>query len=524
MSEEKTLFGHPTGLYYLFFVELWERFSYYGMRALLVLYVVDTYFLDKPEGEREVLAFGIFGAYGALVYATPVLGGMIADKYIGYRKSIILGGLIMALGHFCMAFQEQSIFFIALGLLVVGNGFFKPNIAAMVGTLYGENDPRRDGGFTIFYMGVNAGAMIAPLICGWLGYEYGWHYGFGAAGVGMLLGLVLFVYGLKNNVLGERGHQPKEYVDAKVMGLRIDYFVYLVGFAIVPLFSFLIASNDMLVFDTWNLMGFILLFVLIAVLTLLIYRFTQVSTQEWHRLFVVLILAFFIMVFWSFFEQAGSSLTLFAKKNVNLLWINASQTNSINPFYIILLAVPFSSLWLYLSSKASNPITPIKSGLGIAQLGIGFLIFAYSANFVDPSGRVPFSFFLLGYLFMTTGELFISPIGLSKATELSPAKYVSFMVGLFYMSSSFAHYIAGGIAKLTAQTGEAGGVEPGFMGNVISYVTGFTNGTTDSSVEAIQSLAAYTSIFTQIGVISLGFAVIILILAPFIKKLMHGIH
>ena len=188
MGEEKKLFGHPVGLYYLFFVELWERFSYYGMRALLVLYVVDEFYQTLPKDDRKIIAFGIFGAYGALVYATPVLGGMIADKFIGYRKSIILGGIIMALGHFCMAFQEQWVFFFALGLLVVGNGFFKPNIASLVGTLYGENDPRRDGGFTIFYMGVNVGAMLSPLICGWLGHSYGWHYGFGAAGVGMLLG------------------------------------------------------------------------------------------------------------------------------------------------------------------------------------------------------------------------------------------------------------------------------------------------------------------------------------------------
>jgi len=523
MGKEKTLFGHPIGLYYLFFVELWERFSYYGMRALLVLYVVDEFYQTLPKDDRKIIAFGIFGAYGALVYATPVLGGMLADKFIGYRKSIIFGGIIMALGHFCMAFQEQWVFFLALGLLVVGNGFFKPNIASMVGTLYGENDPRRDGGFTIFYMGVNVGAMLSPLVCGWLGHTYGWHYGFSAAGVGMLLGLGLFWFGLQKDVLGDRGYQPKKYVDKKIAGLGFDKYIYILGFAVVPVFSLMIYNNNLQLFGQ-SLMSFVLLVVLAVVLGILLYRFTLVSKQEWHRLSVVAILTFFIMIFWSFFEQAGSSLTLFAEENVNLVFINAAQTNAINPFYIMLLAVPFSMMWIFLSKFKKNPITPVKSGLGLAQLGIGFLIFASSANYMDEMGQVPFFFLLLGYLFMTTGELFISPIGLSKATELSPAKYVAFMVGVFYMSSSFAHYIAGGIAKLTVSAGAQVVENPGIMEKIITMVTGFTNGTTDSAVSEIQQLAIYTSVFTQIGIIAIGIACITLILSPFIKKLMHGIH
>jgi len=472
LTNQKTLFGHPVGLFYLFFVELWERFSYYGMRALLVLYVVDEFYQTLPKDERKILALGIFGAYGALVYATPVLGGMIADKFIGYRKSIMLGGIIMTLGHFCMALQNEISFFIALGLLVVGNGFFKPNIASMVGTLYGEKDSRRDGGFTIFYMGVNVGAMLAPLVCGWLGYAYGWHLGFGAAGVGMLLGLLVFWFGLKKNVLGDRGTQPEQYREKKVVGLGVDKIIYILGFAVVPLFALMIFFNGEKVFGQ-NLMGFILLIILGTVLSIIFYRFTKITKVEWNRMAVIVVLTFFIMVFWSFFEQAGSSLVLFAEENVNLVLINAAQTNSINPFYIMLLAVPFSMMWLFLSKFGKNPLTPIKSGLGLIQLGIGFLIFALSAHYVDVSGQVPFFFLLLGYLFLTTGELFISPIGLSKATELSPAKYVAFMVGVFYMSSSFAHYIVGGIAKLTVMKPTTEYVEQsGFRTSFIENVTG----------------------------------------------------
>ena len=233
-QNEKNILGQPVGLFYLFFAELWERFSYYGMRALLTLYMVNEFFLYiTDEAYREDVSFGIFAAYGSLVYATPVLGGMIADKFIGFRKSIMLGGVLMALGHFFMAFYFQEdvlgmevnsvnnfFFYTALALLIVGNGFFKPNISTMVGRLYPEGDSRRDSGFTIFYMGINAGAFIAPLVCGWLGYKYGWHAGFGAAGIGMILGLIVFSLGLKSGVFEDNGLQPEEYKEKKMYGLK----------------------------------------------------------------------------------------------------------------------------------------------------------------------------------------------------------------------------------------------------------------------------------------------------------------
>jgi POT family proton-dependent oligopeptide transporter len=520
--KEKTLFGHPIGLFYLFFAETWERFSYYGMRALLVLYIVDEFFLNLNEAAREEKAFGIYGAYGSLVYATPLIGGIIADRFIGYRKSILLGGILMALGHFAMAIEHPVFFYWALGLLVAGNGFFKPNISALVGTLYQENDPRRDGGFTIFYMGVNLGAFFSPLVCGYLGHTYGWHYGFGAAGVGMLIGLILFVIGSRSGHLGNRGYQPKTAKDIRIGGLLpVDRFIYIVGFLFAPLLSLLIYKNDLKIMGS-ELMSFILIGVLVIILSVLGYFMFKLSKIERERVIAVVLLTFLIMVFWSFFEQAGSSLTLFAEKNVNLTFLNAAQTQSINPFYIMALAIPFSYMWTLLDKKKLNPPTPVKSAMGLAQLGLGFFIFAYSARYMDASGKVPFIFLALGYLLLTTGELFMSPIGLSKVTELSPAKIVAFMLGVYYLSSSFAHYIAGAIAKLTTKTSSTDG--SGIMDKWVHFVTGFKPEEASNAIENVQSLMTYTGVFAQIALVSLGVAVFALLLSPLIKKLMHGIH
>lgn len=511
-------FGHPRGLFYLFFAELWERFSFYGMRALLVLYMVKDLY-ESIEGNKEI-AYGIYAAYGALVYATPVLGGFIADRLIGYRKSIMLGAVLMALGHFTMAIQHEVFFFGALGLLIVGNGFFKPNISTMVGTLYGKGDPKRDAGFTIFYMGINIGAWASPLLCGWLGATYGWHYGFGAAGVGMLVGLLVFRRGLKRDELGDRGHQPKRFVESKFGGFNIDKWVYLGAFLSVPLFALMVFGNDFQFMKT-GLMNIIMLVLFIGILIYIIYICVIVSKVDRQRIFVILAITFFMTAFWSFFEQAGSSLTLFAEENVNLVLLNASQTNSINPGYIIFLAIPFSWMWVKLSAMRRNPITPIKFALGIGQLGLGFLIFGYSAQFMDDAGKVPMSFLVIGWLVITTGELFSSPIGLSKVTELSVPKFVAFFMGVYFLAATFGHHLAGAIAKLTVKTGES---YEGFIGSIITSVTGFVNGTTDSSVAGVQTLASYTSVFTLIGLVAFGFALLALISSPLLKKWMHGIH
>jgi POT family proton-dependent oligopeptide transporter len=464
-------FGHPSGLFYLFFAELWERFSFYGMRALLTLYMVNNLFRELSNGEE--VSIGIYAAYGALVYATPVIGGNMADKFLGYRKSIMLGAVLMALGHFIMAFESEFFFFGALGLLIVGNGFFKPNISTMVGSLYPDGDKRRDAGFTIFYMGINAGAFLAPLVCGWLGFTYGWHWGFGAAGVGMLAGLIVFMIGSRNGVFLDVGHQPEKWQKRKVLGGNVANVIYMGALLLVPIASFLVYFNDFHIPLLGELMEALLITVGIIILAYLIYYMVKSEKVVWHRMFVVLILTVFITVFWSFFEQAGSSLTLFAERNVNLTFLNASQTNAINPFYIIVLAVPFSVMWTMLDTKRLNPSTPIKFALGIVQLGLGFGVFAFSAHHMDSTGGVPFLYLAAGYFLITTGEMFISPIGLSKVTELSPKTIVSLMMGVWFLSSAFAHHISGIIAKLTVDEVTTEYVErSGVINSFTEMVTG----------------------------------------------------
>ena len=441
--------GHPKALFYLFFAEMWERFSFYGMRALLTLYLIKDYY-SHLENNEEV-SYGIYAAYGALVYLTPLIGGYLADKFIGYRKSIIFGGILMAMGHFFMAFPSDFFFYGALGLLIIGNGFFKPNISTLVGSLYEEGDVKRDGGFTIFYMGINLGAMIAPLFCGYLGEVYGWHWGFGAAGVGMLAGLIVFWKGINDNVLGDKGLQPAKYIEKKIAGLSVTNFIYALGFLSVPVFAYLIILDTQqgILGNVLQIVGgSVLLYVGYIIYD---YKARKKDHQSGDRLIAIMILSVFLTVFWGCFEIAGSVVTVWADKCVNLIGMNASQTNAINPFYIVLLAIPFSWMWTKLGGLNKNPNTPVKFSLGLLQLALGFIIFGLSIHFMGENGKVPFIFIVLGYFLITTGELFLSPIGLSKVTQLSPKKIAAFIMGVWFLSSTFAHYISGGIAKMTTK-------------------------------------------------------------------------
>ncbi len=507
--------GHPKALYYLFFAELWERFSYYGMRALLVLYIVQKFYANMATAQADEIAYSIYAAFGALVYATPVIGGMIADKYLGYRKSIVTGGIMMAIGLFMMASEISPLFFYGgLGFLVTGNGLFKPNISSMVGSLYPQGDPRRDAGFTIFYMGINLGAWISPLVCGWVAYNWGWAYGFGLAGAGMLLGLAVFQFGINTGVFTDKGLSPiSEENSAKVMGFSKSFWSIVMTFLSVPLLSYLIYKSE--------LSGYLLYAILALVVFIVGKSFLEITRPEREKIIAIFILAVFSTIFWAFFEQAGSTITLFAERNVDLMFMNAAQTNSINPFYIIALAIPFSMLWTWLATMKMNPRTPYKFAMGIAQLGLGFLVFAFGARFAGETGLVPLSFLLIGYFFITTGELFISPIGLSMVTRLSPAKVVSFMMGVWFLSISFAHYLAGIIAKFTTRDFESDG---GILDQISVYITGLTPEIVAERALPFKSLLSYSNVFSSIGVVALATAVVALLISPLIKKLMHGEH
>ncbi|MEM6688926.1 MAG: peptide MFS transporter [Planctomycetota bacterium] len=511
-------FGHPRGLFFLFFAELWERFSFYGMRALLVLYCTKELFAD--EADPKDFAYGIYAAYGALVYFTPAIGGVLADRVIGHKNSIMLGAILMTLGHFTMAFESETIFYLSLGLLILGNGFFKPNISSLVGGLYSEGDKRRDSGFTIFYLGINIGAFIAPLVCGFLGESIGWHYGFGAAGIGMFVGLLVFGYGRRQGIYGTQGEQPEAAQNQNYAGINIRYWIYALSFLAAPLFAFLVQQNSINVLASvggdFGLLSALLIALLLVVLVFIGYQLFVSDRVTCHRLIVIMVLTSLVTVFWAFFEQAGSSLTLFAEEQVNLVLLNASMTNAINPGYIMLLAIPFSIMWQNLGDR--NPRTIVKFGLGIIQLGLGFLVFALSARFMDDSGKVSMLFLMFGYLLITSGELFCSPIGLSKITELSPARLVSFLMGVWFLSSSFAHYIAGFIAKLT--TGTSGG--GGMLAGVSDAITG-----RDPSVavsDSVANLYRYTDVFAQIAIVSFIVGIIALLITKLINHLMHGVH
>ncbi len=438
---------HPKALFYLFFVELWERFSYYGMRALLVLYMTAE-LIDGGFGYDDSRAYGVYAAYGALVYSTPLIGGYLAERFMGYRKSIMWGAILMALGHFAMAFEHQAIFFGALALLILGNGFFKPNISSMIGKYYGEGDPRRDGAFTIFYMGINIGAFLTPLTCGAIGELEGWHYGFSLAGFGMLIGLIIFWMAQKNGALEDKGFQSEEAlanVNKKVGGMSPMTLIYIGSFLVLPIIWLLVKYN--------YIVEYLLPAIIVGALGYILYLSFNYQKVERQRIWVILTLFFFTAVFWSFFELAGSALTLFTDRNVDKTLFGVEMTTTffiaINPLFIMLFAPIFSWMWLKLAKAKKEPAAPLKFAVGLILLGLGFLVLNLGSA-TATAGAIGGVFIVLLYLLHTLGELTLSPVGLSLVTKLSPAKMVGFIMGFWLMSSAVAHQVGAPIARLTS--------------------------------------------------------------------------
>jgi len=504
----KIIFGHPQGLFYLFFAELWERFSFYGMRALLTLYMVEKVF--ESVANKDASAAAVYASYGSLVYASTVMGGKVADIIFGFRKSIMFGGLLMAFGQFVLAFHrtEDVVFFMGLSFIIVGNGFFKPNISSFVGTLYPKGDTRKDSGFTIFYMGINIGAFIAPLLCGWLASAYGWHYGFGIAGFGMLIGLIVFRAGINKNVFENNGLPPDlNLLEKRYMGIKLKYLVPLVAFLFIPVIALMISSYQPVTFGKFifgesNVVNIVFQIFGVLVAIYLSYIIWQCSPEERKKLIVAVVLTLFMTVFWGFGELSGSIITLFAARNVNLVLVNAAQSNSIWPMFVILLALPTSFMWTWLSKHKMNPYTPYKFAFGMSFLGLAFLILSLSKGSADQTGHVSFMYLVVLYLFITIGELFMSPVGLSKITDLSPQRYLGFMMGVWFLSSTYAFQIVGFIGKKLA----------------IENIEGSSENISTGSLEL------YTDGFFIIAKYALGAALIILLLAPFMKKWMGKIH
>lgn len=504
LAPQKELFGHPVGLFYLFFAELWERFSFYGMRALLTLYMINVIF--EKLVERDFATAAVYASYGSLVYASTVIGGKISDQILGMRNSIFLGGILMSIGHFVLAIENDIAFFLALSLIIVGNGFFKPNISTFVGTLYPYGDPKKDSGFTIFYMGINIGGWAAPLLCGWLAAVYGWHYGFGLAGIGMLTGLIVFWSGIKKNVFGDRGLPPnKEVMEKKVLGMKQGILVPVLTVISAPLIALLLASYKEIatdgIFGGQNIVNVIFKGIGIAVLAYLAYEMYRATSDERKKLFVAVLITVFMTIFWGFHELSGSVITLFAARNIDLEGImSAAQTNSLNSMWIIILAIPISMMWTWLSKKNSNPRTPYKFGLGLLFAGISFYVLAISGESANANGLVPFAYLLLMYFLLSIGELFMSPVGLSKITDLSPKRIVAFMMGVWFLSSAFAFQIVGFIGKQLA-------IE-----------------STDKDVGGFDTLTIYTDGFELIAKYAVVAGVLVLLASPLIKKLMGKVH
>ncbi|WP_066554726.1 peptide MFS transporter [Croceicoccus bisphenolivorans] len=481
-SEE--VLGHPRGLFVLFYAEMWERFSYYGMRALLILYLTKFWLFN--DGKANL----IYGAYTSLVYITPVLGGYLADRWLGQRKAVLFGGIVLAFGHLFMAYEGMqgatdptvkqadfaiNVFWLALALIIVGSGFLKANISVIVGQLYRLTDTRRDAAYTIFYMGVNVGAALGTILVGYLGETIGWSWGFGLAGIGMVAGLIIFVIG--KPALKGQGEPPAVLTRTKEMRL------YAVGIASVAVIWGLIQYQD--VIQT------LLIITGVGMLAFTLYEAFKLPKEPRERIFAILFLIALNPVFWGLFEQAGGSLSLYTDKFVDRGGVPTSLFQSINPIYIVIFAPLFAALWQFLGKRGLEPSTPAKFAIALFQVGAGFLVFTWGAGTGNPAVMTSVVFVFLIYLLHTTGELCLSPVGVSAMTRLAPLHLGSFIMGAWFYMTAVGNFVAGKI-------GEATGGESGEMSKELTL-----------------------SIYGQIGWWTIGIGVVVLLLSPIVKRWMH---
>ncbi|MEP0189488.1 MAG: oligopeptide:H+ symporter [Erythrobacter sp.] len=552
---KEEVLGHPKGLYMLFFAEMWERFSYYGMRALLTLYLVQHWLFSDSKSTL------IYGAYGSLVYITPVLGGWLADRYLGQRKAVLFGAILLTLGHFFMAFEGDgsgfdndstiNIFWLALALIIVGSGFLKANISVMVGQLYPRTDIRRDSAYTIFYMGINLGAAAGVLIAAYLGETVSWALGFGLAGFGMLLGLVVFVLG--KSLLRGNGEAPDPAkLKQKVAGINLEWFLYALGIAGVGVIWFLIQYQEavgwILLASGILLLAYVLFLALYdlddeaggksdggsksiffggvaLLLATTAYMVTQQGADNFayiglvaglgiviaactmearkyenharDRVFAMVFIVLLMPLFWGLFEQGGGSMNLFTDRYVDRGGIPTTFFQSINPIYIILLAPVFAMLWQYLAMKGKEPSTIAKMGLGIVQMGLAFVVMVWGAqNFSITSAEgvvlLPVAFVFLHYLLATTGELCLSPVGLSAMNRLSVKHMASLMMAAFFFGTAGGNFVAGAMGSLMGE-GEGGEM------------------TREAALE----------IYWAMGLVAVGIGLFVMVISPLFKRLMH---
>jgi POT family proton-dependent oligopeptide transporter len=477
-SSDTRFFGHPVGLGLLFAVEMWERFSYYGMRAILVLFLVNAL------AWSDASAYQLYGTYTGLVYLTPLIGGWLADNYLGTRNALVWGGVIIAAGHFALAFEGMTMFYIGLGLVIAGTGFFKSNVSTMVGQLYKDGDPRRDAGFTIFYMGINLGGFLGPLVCGFLAASpaFGWHWGFGAAGVGMVAGLIAYQV-WKDKYLPGIGLAPTKEQMAERRAAAQSAGSGLMAWWHAPAGA-AVGFGILMVTAGWSLMGgaFALIIGASFGIALLGSR-----GDDLNRVIALIIVVFFVAFFWMAFEQACSSMNIFADRHTDRMIGNfevpTGWFQSVNSFFILLFAPVFAGLWQMLQRRGKEPSTAMKMVLGLALLGLGFVWLVFGGRGADAGMKVAPTFLIFAYLFHTWGELCLSPVGLSYVTKVAPVRFASLMMGAWFLANAAANKMGGWLA---AQT------------------------------ESITSLGTFFSIPV---LTSLGSAVVLLALVPLLKRL-----
>ncbi|MEO8461142.1 MAG: peptide MFS transporter [Dokdonella sp.] len=491
------MLGHPRSLWMLFMTEFWERFCFYGMRWMLTLYIVAQFFGGDPTGQTT--ASQTYGAYLALVYATAIIGGYVADRILGYQRAVLLGSIFIAVGLFTLLVPNQTVFTLGLAIIIVGNGLFKPNISTMVGKLYPPNDPRRDRGFTIFYMGINAGAFFAPLITGFVAAKFGYldlntpelrsqglRWGFAVSGLGMLVSYFWFFFGRKQ--LGHVGAAPagKESSSNLLM-------VTLGGLLITPVIYFLLGRNEWLT----GILGGLFL---ICCATLIATGIKDGRVQR-DRIIALLLLFLANVLFWMFFEQAGASFNFLAENIVNRDfggWVfPVGWFQSVNPLAIVVLAPIVTACWAFLDKRHMEPSIPRKFGIGLIGNALGFFVLMYSLqHFVDDKNMIPFWTLALCYVLQTVGELHLSPIGLSMVTKLAPARMVGVTMGAWFLSISIGNSLAG---ALSASMSKAGG---------------------ESGLTVASALDGFRFSFWLL----IGAGIVVFLVAPLINKLMHGVR
>jgi POT family proton-dependent oligopeptide transporter len=550
-AEGKTFFGHPRGLATLFFTEMWERFSYYGMRALLVLFMVDQ-INNGGLGFDEGKANAIYGLYTSMVYLLALAGGWVADKYIGQRKAVWYGGIIIAAGHFSMAIPVISTFYLGLILIVIGTGLLKPNVSTIVGDLYPEGGARRDAGFSIFYMGINIGAFLGPVLCGVAGENVNWHMGFSLAGFGMVLGLIQ--YKMTEKYLGQAGIQPKAQEESEIGregGSSVGAVI--IGVAVAAIVAGL-SMGGVITIDLTSVVGFVEATGVI-ILALATWYFSYLlfaagfDSDERKRVVVIAFLFVGAAIFWSGFEQAGSSLNLFGKYFTDrslLGWeMPTSWLQSINAIFIIILAPFFGALWLWLAKRNLEPSSPVKFAFGLVFLGLGFGVMILAAKIAMEQGNAGITFLTLTYLLHTIGELCLSPVGLSTMTKLAPKRIVGQTMGIWFLATSLGNLMAGLVAgrfsfkefsaadKAMSKLGDSltdeylSSVDPSILEKINATI--IQNKDLDAYREALQKILDTASqegigimpnLFTSITSVIVGAGIIFFIIAIPMRKLL----